>query len=209
MDVASITGDIADRLMVSLNNVIDTSIRARPRVDAARSVLIAVALVDPQLRAVVDRVQAYIQADGVMVVIMDEDEAHMVMVDGADVVRTELRDIPTAPGADSYCKYSVTMSIPFTVEDARLEPVLKGNRWVEQVRGYIGGTLVVSDFPVGALCALSDAPRRWSFEESRLIHAAADEVSAILEKALLGRTTNDKTPPPGKGGGVESEITED
>lgn len=186
MDAASIAGDIADRLIASLDNVIDTSIRARPRVNAARSVLIAVALVDPELRAVVERVQEYIQADGVMVVIMDEDQAHMVTVDGADVVRTELGDIPTAPGEESYCKYTVTMSIPFTVEDALLEPVLKGNRWVDQVRGYLGGTLMVSDFPVGALCALSDAPRQWSYEESRLIHAAADEVSAILEMATVG-----------------------
>lgn len=207
MDFASMTSAVADRLIASLDNVIDTSLRARPRVDAARSVLIAVALVDPELRAVVERVQAYMKADGLMVVIMDEDDAHMVVVDGADAVRSELRDIPTAPGEDSYCKYSVTMSIPFTVDDARLEPLLMGNRWVEQVRGYIGGTLVVSDFPVGALCALSDAPRRWSYEESRVIHAAADEVSAILEKALLG--VNDKTPPPGKGGGVGSRIAED
>lgn len=186
-DLVGLTSDVADRLLAAVADMARGVVRSPPRVNTARSVIAAVAMVDSRLREIVDDLQSQLHADGVMVVILAEDQAHMVVIVGAEIVNAEVEDSGVAPAEDSYCKYSITMT-SFQVDDSRLEPLLSGNRWVEQVRGYLGGVLVVQDFKVGAVCAVSDNPRQWTHEENRLIQKAATEISTIFERALLAYT---------------------
>ncbi len=184
-DVVDQTSRAVDHLMAALDDVIGLVLRDGPRAATASSVITAVVVVDGRLQTVVDRVRAQTHADGVMVVVIDGDTAHVVTMAGGDVVDIKiLDDDDSAPAEDSYCKYSITMSVPFVVEDAMKEPLLVGNPYVELVRGYIGGALVVQMESVGALCAVTDNPRKWSVEDERIIREGAVEVSAILESAL-------------------------
>ncbi len=185
-DVVDLTSRAVERLMATLNDVVGVTLRDRPRVATASAIITAVVLVDRRLQEVVDRVQMQMHADGVMVVILDGDTAHVVTMAGSEVVDNQiLDDDDSAPAEDSYCKYSITMSVPFVVVDAMEEPLLAGNPYAELVRGYLGGNLIVRMESVGALCAVTDNPRVWSAEDERVIQDAAAEVSAILERALV------------------------
>lgn len=178
--------EAADQLLLMLDNVVDVSLKEKRRAATAISIISAVVVVNHELQVIVTRLLREMNADGIQIVILDEDTAHVVVIAGAEVIESQILDENcSAPAADSYCKFTVTMSVPFIVVDAKKEPALKGNPYIELVRGYIGGVLTVQKSRIGALCAVTDKPRSWTDEENLTIHKAAVEVSAILEEALL------------------------
>lgn len=185
-DVIDRIAEEADSLLAMLNNVIGTTLRDPPRVKAARAVIEAVVAVDFRLQAIVDEIQATLESDGVLIVVMDDQTAEVIVMSGGETIKSELLDANNgSPGEDSYCKYCVANKATFVTHDAKATAALKGNPYVDIVRGYVGAALIVNDYAVGALCATSEAPRQWSDEEVGFLMSRSREVSAILEAALL------------------------
>lgn len=175
----------ADDLLTMLNEMIGTTVKDPPRVKAARAVIEAVLAIDLRLQDTVDRLCDQLQSDGVLVVILDDENATVVIMAGGETIEAEIVDEDNnAPAEDSYCKYCVANKDMFVVQDSRRTVALHGNPYVDLVRGYVGAALVVNDYAVGALCATTDTPRDWTEDEIALLRQEAKEVSSILERAL-------------------------
>lgn len=174
-----------DLLLDALNQAVGLAIRSEPRAQTATQVIKAAFTCDLRLQDIVASVQEELRVDGVFIIILDKEKAHVITLSGWEEEAAAILDDTNAlPVEDSYCKIAVGVQDSFVVDDAMTEPLLQGNPHVEQVRGYLGEVLIVRQERVGSLCAISGTPRAWDDEEQRLVQKSAKEVSSILELAL-------------------------
>lgn len=175
----------ADELLAMVNEMVGTALMSPPRVRAARHVIEAVVAVDFRLQRIVEELREKLQSDGVLVVILDDQTASVVIMAGGETIEREILDANDVTLAeDSYCKYCVVTRGFSVFPDAKKVAALRGNPYIDIVRGYVGAALIVQDHVVGSLCATADQPRDWTDEEVALLRAQAQEVSVILEEAL-------------------------
>lgn len=174
----------ADCLLAALNQAVGMAVRSPLRVATSRQVIEAVFQCDLRLQDIVEALRDDLDTDGVLVLVLDEEKQTIVAADLEGMDEAVACGIDGSPVADSYCQYEIGVHDTFVVSDARLEPMLKGNPSVDVVPGYLGGVLKVREERVGALCALSQTPRDWTVQQQACITETAEQVSAILEKAL-------------------------
>ena len=92
--------------------------------------------------------------------------------------------VRSTPLSHSFCQHVVTHRAPLVVTDARYHPLVADNPSVDelQVLAYAGVPLIMtSGETLGALCAISFEPRRWSEDEVEILHDLARAVVVELE----------------------------
>ncbi len=184
-DTVTTVGEASDRLLKLLEDIIDVNLKSPVRVATARSVLEACFSVNVRLQELVNELQSSLGADGILVVILDDNRAYVITVAGGQIIKDQIIDEDNStPASDSYCKYCVANDAEFVVTDALYEPSLVNNPYIQLVRGYLGSALKVNGQVVGALCATTDNPRHWTLQETAAIISSAKQVSTILESVL-------------------------
>ena len=96
---------------------------------------------------------------------------------------------PEMPITAGFCPFAVGAVDAYSIEDARVDPVLAANPAVDQfgVVAYAGVPLrTAGGEPVGTLCAIDYEPRRWSQDDLGLLADLA--AGAIAEPQLLAAT---------------------
>ena len=94
------------------------------------------------------------------------------------------------PLSHSFCQHCVVAAAPFVVDDARLHPLVRENRAVEElgVVAYAGVPIKSSDGVVlGTLCAIDSKPRAWTEEDISLLSDLAGAAMSELERRTLVR----------------------
>lgn len=94
------------------------------------------------------------------------------------------------PLSHSFCQHCVVAGTPFVVDDARLHPLVRDNKAVEDlgVVAYAGVPIMTSDGSVvGTLCAIDSKPRAWKPEEISLLSDLAAAAMTELERRTLVR----------------------
>jgi serine phosphatase RsbU (regulator of sigma subunit) len=94
------------------------------------------------------------------------------------------------PLSHSFCKHVVATGAPLIVEDARTDPRVLGNLAISDLNvvGYAGMPLTDDTGAIlGSLCAIDNAPRRWTAEELALL---ADLAAACSDSLRLRIATN-------------------
>ena len=94
------------------------------------------------------------------------------------------------PLSHSFCQHCVVAAAPFVVDDARLHPLVRENRAVEElgVVAYAGVPIKSSDGVVlGTLCAIDSKPRAWTEEDVSLLSDLAAAAMSELERRTLIR----------------------
>ena len=94
------------------------------------------------------------------------------------------------PLSHSFCQHVIASARPLTVEDARNDPRVAGNRAVPElgVIAYLGVPLIDADgHALGALCAIGEKPRTWTTEdEAALTDLSHTVMSEIALRRELG-----------------------
>lgn len=95
------------------------------------------------------------------------------------------------PLSHSFCQHTVTTRLPLIVDNALEHPLVRDNGAVADldVIAYLGVPLITSDDHVmGAFCAISHVPRKWSSEDLELMKTFAATVTGQVEvRAELAR----------------------
>ena len=84
----------------------------------------------------------------------------------------------------SFCQHTVAARTPLVVDDAREDPVLRGNPAIRDLKviAYAGIPLIAGDGQaLGTLCVIDHKPRRWRPEETSLLEEIAGTVVAQIE----------------------------
>ena len=87
------------------------------------------------------------------------------------------------PLSHSFCRFAVESDAPFVVGDARTDARVQGSPAVEELEAvaYAGVPLHAPDgTPIGALCALSSSPRRWSADDLLVVQELAEAVNELI-----------------------------
>ena len=82
----------------------------------------------------------------------------------------------TTPLSHSFCQHVVTSSAPLVVEDARREPLVRGNLAINDldVIAYAGVPIIDRDGQtLGALYAIEGEPRQWKPEDLAALRGLA------------------------------------
>ncbi|MEX0311630.1 MAG: GAF domain-containing protein [Tateyamaria sp.] len=97
-------------------------------------------------------------------------------------------DERTVLARDTICAHTVASNAPLRIADVRKDSKLKHAPTVEafDIGAYLGVPLRQDDgTPIGAICALSNAPRLWSDHEVTYLEAIADLVESKIERLTL------------------------
>lgn len=94
------------------------------------------------------------------------------------------------PLSYSFCQYVVTSGAPLVVEDAWQHPLVATNPAVVEMGAvaYVGVPLTVAEgYPLGTLCAIDRAPRRWTVAQIGLLRdlAAAGTTELEIRRLIL------------------------
>lgn len=76
------------------------------------------------------------------------------------------------PLTHSFCQHVVARAAPLVIEDATLDPLVRGNLAISElnVRAYLGIPLLTGDGHVlGSLCAIDSQPRQWTMREQEIL----------------------------------------
>lgn len=91
------------------------------------------------------------------------------------------------PLSHSFCQHVVHSGEALVIEDARIHPLVKDNRAIEElgVVGYLGIPLKTQDNQaLGSLCAIQSSPRQWTPEEQQVLEDLAAMVMTETELRL-------------------------
>ncbi len=91
------------------------------------------------------------------------------------------------PLTHSFCQHVVMNDAPLQVSDARVDPLVRDNRAVEElgVVAYLGIPLRTAErVTIGSLCAIDSRPREWTAEDLALLQDLAQLADAQI--ALRG-----------------------
>lgn len=97
------------------------------------------------------------------------------------------------PLTHSFCQWAVASREPLVVGDARLHPLLRDNRAVDElgVIAYAGIPIMVRDQALGALCAIGSEPREWEDQEIAILSSLAEICSAEILLRLATEAADD------------------
>jgi GAF domain-containing protein len=115
-------------------------------------------------------------------------EADLQAFSGACGLEGPVAETRSTPLSSSFCQYVVAQREPLVVADATVDPLLRGNGAVEDlgVVGYAGVPLRHAGHVVGALCAITRAPRDWTDEDLSGLADLALAAEAELDLHRLG-----------------------
>lgn len=91
----------------------------------------------------------------------------------------------TRPIAETGCQH-VLVSETVAVQDMVDDPIMCVLPWSNHFRGYIGSVICYGDQPIGALCALTVEPRRWTKTDELTLKSLTRLVSLSLEESEYG-----------------------
>ncbi len=124
------------------------------------------------------------EAVGVPVALVSVVESERQVFPGASGLPAPWSECRETPLSHSFCQHVVARSDALVIEDARTEPLVRGNRAVAElgVVAYAGFPLVdPAGRTLGSVCAIDHRPRRWTEAELTIIADVAAVASAELE----------------------------
>lgn len=84
------------------------------------------------------------------------------------------------PLSDSGCREVVLAEHTVIIPDTALHPVVSGQPWTLEWRGYLGAPVRFSNQILGSLCVLTKEPRAWSETNVDTLEQYADKVSGLF-----------------------------
>ena len=116
-----------------------------------------------------------------LLLIADEEDLIVAGHSGPENPWADLRRLPIS---QAYCQYSLESRAAFMVEDSRTNPLVRDLHSTTDlgVVAYLGVPLLTSEGePIGSLCAIDVAPRKWTDAEIRVVEDLAATVVAYIE----------------------------
>lgn len=152
-------------------------------VDPARlSALDALELLDTEPEEAFDRITRLaalcLDAPIALLSLVDHDRQFLKSAAGLPKGLTDL------PAAGAFCRTPVETRAPLVVDDARADPLARADPSAppDGMGAFAGVPLITAaGHPVGTLCAIDAAPRRWSEREVRILTGLAEVALAQME----------------------------
>ncbi len=138
----------------------------------------------PQLQAVAERVQRWLDVPVAIVTVVGPDRQ---MFPGMTGLPEPWATARSAPLRDLFYPHVVTTTEPLIVSDAREHPLLQDSPAVDElgVVAYAGIPLTdEAGHVLGALCAIDRAPRTWTAAHLDVLHGLAETSSTELRLRL-------------------------
>jgi diguanylate cyclase (GGDEF)-like protein len=157
-------------------------------VDADRLAAVrATGLLDTPVEAAFDRftelAHRLLGAPVCLLTLVDAERDFVKSAVGLPAPLAAARQIPTGPGAPSFCQYMVAKRGPLAVDDAREHPVFGEFPSVRQLgaAACAGAPLRGPDgHALGTLCVVEYEPRVWSENDRAVLQALADAASTEI-----------------------------
>jgi len=141
---------------------------------------------DPADKRVFDRltnlVSALLDVPVSLLLVSDADQLLFGSYHGPDGVLAGIEEFPLS---QAYCQHAIGSRAAFAVEDSRVDPLVCDLMPTTElgVVAYLGVPLLtLSGEPIGILCAIDFAPRKWREHDIRVVEDLAATVMAYIEE---------------------------
>jgi PAS domain S-box-containing protein len=121
---------------------------------------------DEKLDALANLARESLQVPVSLVTLVDEDRQFFLSCPGLGAPWKTTRESPLS---HSFCKHTLGVDRPLSIDDARADPMVKDNGAIKDmgVVAYLGVPLVTNDGQqVGAFCAIDREPRQWTEQDT-------------------------------------------
>ena len=142
---------------------------------------------DEVLETVVDKVREAVNADGLLIYLLEEDRGELVLKAHRGISERFACEVGRLKVGEGFNGWVVQTGEPVLVEDSSADPRLARKVVVEEgvVSQYIV-PLMSREKEVGTLCATSRSARQFVREEQQLLMLVGTELGVAVEKAALG-----------------------
>lgn len=161
---------------------VEATVAMVQRLEAVTEAALAHRSLDQLLRSVLERIQAVVEADTMVILLPTEDGAHLTMAHAVGLAAGVGGDVRVPIGQGVTGRIAATGQ-PMIVDDAA--EVDLGPLRAARVRSLVGVPLSADGDLVGVVHAARRRPRGFSSDEARLLQLAGERVSVAIRNARL------------------------